>query len=83
MEINFTAIIISFVINFLKRYSQKVCSYLINKIYNPPEGSELINLNNEVKRLKKERDQFNQVDEFAKYTLIDRKVNKVLDKIYR
>lgn len=81
MEINFTAIVISFLINFLKRYSQKVCTYVINKIYSSPEAGEMATLNNEVKRLKKERDQYNQIDEFAKYTLVERKLNKVLDKI--
>ena len=31
--------------------------------------------------LKQERDSFNIVDQFAKYALVDRKINKLLDEI--
>jgi len=81
MEINVLAIIFSFVINFLKRYSSKVCSFLIDKLYNFTETTEINSLNVEIKALIREKDQFNPIDEFAKYALVDRKLNKALDKL--
>jgi hypothetical protein len=81
MEINVLAIIFSFVINFLKRYSSKVCSFLIDKLYNFTETTEINSLNVEIKALIREKDQFNPIDEFAKYALADRKLNKALDKL--
>lgn len=81
MEINAVAIFFSFIINILKRYSSKVCSFLIEKLYNFTETAEINSLNQEIKVLIREKDSFNPIDEFAKYALVDRKLNKALDKL--
>ena len=81
MEINAVAIFFSFIINILKRYSSKVCSFLIEKLYNFIETAEINSLNQEIKVLIREKDSFNPIDEFAKYALVDRKLNKALDKL--
>lgn len=80
MEINIIAVILSFLINLLKRYSSKISSFILSKVYKS-ETNEILELNNEIKALKKERDSFNQIEEFARYALVDRKINKILDKI--
>ena len=81
MEINIIAIFFSFVLNILKRYSSKFCSFIIERLYSFNETSEINNLNLEIKNLKREKDSYNPIDEFAKYALVDRKLNKSLDKL--
>ena len=83
MEINAWAILMSFLINFLKRYSSKVCSFLVDKFYNLAEKNDIDKLNEEIKSHKHEKDSFNPIDEFAKYALADRKLNKALDKLQK
>ena len=81
MQINILAIILSFLINILKRNSSRVCSLLIDKLYNLTETKEINALNEEIRQLKREKDSYNPIDEFAKYALADRKLNKILDKV--
>jgi hypothetical protein len=80
MEINYFAVILSFLLNLLKRYSSKICSFLLSK-YNPIETQELRELKSELDKLKEEKITYNPIDQFALYALVDRKINKIVDKI--
>lgn len=80
MEINLFAIFLSFIINLSKRYSTKLCSYFLSKYYSF-ETREVNEFLYQLKILKKERDAFNPIDEFAKFALVDRKINKLNDKL--
>jgi hypothetical protein len=80
MEINFIAIISSLLINILKRFTSKLSLILVSYL-NKNEIKEITDLKSEIDKLYKERNSYNQIDEFAKYALVDRKINKLLDKI--
>jgi hypothetical protein len=82
MDVNTGAIVLSFSINLLKRYSSKISSQILTK-FNGSRSStnELSELNEEMRNLVKERDTFNPMDEFAKYALVNRKINKLSEKI--
>lgn len=80
MDINYLAIFLSFLINLMKRYSSKLCSYFLSKFYTN-ESQEIIEYRNQLKLLRKEKDAINPMDEFARYALVDRKINKILDKL--
>ena len=81
MEINAWAILFSFLINFLRRSSSKICSFLVDKLYKITETNEINQLKTEIKTFQNEKDSYNPIDEFAKYALVDRKLNKALDKL--
>ena len=81
MEVNVWAIFFSFLINFLRRSSSKVCSFLVDKIYHSADSAELLTQNVEVITYQREKDSYSPIDEFAKYALADRKLNKALDKV--
>jgi len=80
MEINYLAIILSFLLNLLKRYSSKICTFLLSK-YNPIETQDMRELKSELDKLKHEKASYNPIDQFALYALADRKINKIVDKI--
>ena len=80
MEINFIAILSSLLINILKRFSSKLSLIIVSKL-NKTEAKEMACLKNEINTLYKDRDSYNQIYDFAKYELVDRKINKLLDKI--
>lgn len=82
MEFNLVAIVLSVTINLIKQNSAKIGSRIVSFIHwNKSSQTTLSDLTNELRSLIKERDAFNQIDEFAKYSLVQRKVNKVNDKI--
>jgi hypothetical protein len=80
MEINYIAIISSILINILKRFSSKLSLILVSNL-NKNEVKEISQLKNEINNLYKERDSYNQIDEFANYALVDRKINKLQEKL--
>jgi len=80
MKINVIAILLSFAISIFKRFSSKLSTFIVSKIV-ISENELIVDSKNELKKLYKERNSYNQVDEFAKYTLVDRQINKILDKM--
>lgn len=81
MEFNFLAIALSVTINLIKRNSTKLGTVVVSLFHtNDRNLKSLSELNAEMKVLLKERDSYNQVDEFAKYSLVQRKVNKLTEK---
>lgn len=80
MEVNYWAILLSFLINLMKRYSSKLCSLLISRL-NSKESPEIIEYRAQLKALREEKNSINPMDHFARYALVDRKINKLLDKL--
>jgi hypothetical protein len=89
MNINYTAITLSLIINLLKRYSSRICGLIQSLLWRLSSSSssailsakKISKLNETLTNLKKERDSFSPVDHFANWTLIDRKMNKLNDEI--
>jgi hypothetical protein len=79
MNINFYTLVLSFCINLLKRLSSKISQRIQAKIY-PFENENLKDLQEKSTAARKERDSYNPVDQFAAYSLANRKLNKFLDK---
>ena len=80
MDINYYAIILSLGVLFLKRFSTNICK-VIQLFFNKSETDGLKKYQDELNELKKERDNVSMIDSFAQYALIDRKINKVMEKI--
>ena len=80
MEINYWAIILSFFINLMKRYSSKLCSMVIIRL-NSKETPEITEYRSQLKALREEKNSINPMDHFARYALVDRKINKLVDKL--
>ncbi|RMZ92931.1 tail-anchored insertion receptor WRB [Brachionus plicatilis] len=80
MAINYWAIFLSFVINLMKRYSSKLCSLILLKVYTK-ETPEITEYRNQLKCLREEKSSINPMDNFAKYALVDRKINKLVEKL--
>ncbi len=58
----------------------KVSAFFVSKFVSF-QTNELRELRDELIKLKRERDSYNPIDEFAKYALADRKINKIVDKM--
>ena len=80
MEINYLAIFFSVFINLFKRYLSKISAFFVTKFFSF-QTSEINELIAELVKLQRERNAYNPVDEFAKYALCDRRVNKLADTI--
>ena len=80
MELNYLAIILSLLINLLKRYSSKISNLCVAKFF-LQGADEMTELKAELIKLRRERDSYSPIDEFAKYALVDRKINKLVDKL--
>ncbi|CAF0967825.1 unnamed protein product [Brachionus calyciflorus] len=80
MEINYLAIFLSIVINLLKRYSSNLCSYFLAKFY-LTENSEISEMKDQLKNMRREKESINPMDEFARFAILDRKINKINDKL--
>jgi hypothetical protein len=80
MDLNWFAIILSLLINLIKRFSTKLANLACSKLYSF-QTNELNVYISEITALKRERDSYNPIDEFAKYALCDRKINKLMDKV--
>ncbi len=80
MEVNYFAIFLSLLLIILKRCSAKICQ-LIQVLLNRSESDNLKQLYAELRELTKEREEISMVDQFAQYAIVDRKINKVNDKI--
>jgi hypothetical protein len=80
MQLNYFAILLSLGILILKRFSFKICQYIQN-CFNKTETAEIKTLYEELAKLKRERDSYNIVDQFAQHMRCDRKVNKLVDAI--
>lgn len=82
MELNFLAIFVSLTINLLKRNSAKIASAILAIVPSTNKSDpKLVELTNETKKLVAERDTYNQIDDFAKYSLLNRKINKLAEEI--
>ena len=82
MYINFYAILLSLGILTLKRFSAKICQW-IQLLLNRSDSDELKQYMEEMKLLLEERNKFSITDQFAEYALVDRKINRLQDKIQR
>lgn len=80
MEVNLLVVFLSFLINLSKRYSSEICSHFLAKYFSF-ENKEINELKEEIRNVKKERDSLNPIDQFAKFALADRKINKLADKL--
>lgn len=80
MEINYWAIFLSLAINLMKRYSSKLCSLILLKFF-ANETSEITEYRNQLKILREEKNSINPMDHFARYAIVDRKINKLVDKL--
>lgn len=80
MEINYLAVVVSLLINILKRYVSPLANFFTSKLFPSLQASQQ-DLYAQLAELKSERDSYNPIDEFAKYALCDRKINKLVDKI--
>jgi hypothetical protein len=80
MELNYLAIVLSILIYLVRRFMSKISAFLVAKFVSF-QTNELKDLRDELAKLKRERDSFNPIDEFAKYALTDRKINKLVDKM--
>ena len=82
MEVNFFAILLSLGILILKRFSTRICQF-IQVVLNKSDSAGLRQYNAEMQELLKERSGISITDQFAEYALVDRKINKLNDKIQR
>jgi len=80
MELNYFAILLSVLILVLKRFSARICQF-IQVLLSRSDSDELRQLYAELKDLSKERDGISMLDQFAAYAIVDRKINKVNDRI--
>ena len=80
MEINLVAILVTIVFNLLKRFSSRISSLFQSRGQNDLLADiEVMRLN--LVELKKERDKYNPMDQFALYARVDRKVNQLAHEI--
>ena len=80
MEINLVAIILTIVFNLGKRLSARITQYFQSRgKYDIQAEVEALRV--KLIELKKERDKFNPMDQFALYARADRKVNQVAHEI--
>ena len=80
MSINYFAIFLSLLINLIKRYSTKLSNFAASNLFSF-NANEINDYKSELTKLYREREAYNPIDEFAKYALCDRKINKLLDKL--
>lgn len=80
MEINLVAILVTIVFNILKRLSSR-----IGQLFQSRDQKDILAdielMRADLVKLKKERDKFNPMDQFASFALVDRKVTKLTHEI--
>lgn len=83
MEVNYSAVLLSLGVYVVKRNSAKLASAIVSHFVPGSRVAEkrLNELNVDLTRVVAERDTHNQIDEFAKYSLANRRVNKILDEM--
>jgi hypothetical protein len=78
MDVNVFAIIVSLVINVLRRFSSHLSRYIVSRLYKQ-KNLEIAVWRDELRALHEERSTCNPMDEFAKFALINRRINKLVD----
>jgi hypothetical protein len=81
MLVNLYGILFSFIITLLKYFSPHICESANKKIFGNVSNANYMKLRDELRNLLKTQQTIDQVDDFAQYALVQRKINKINDQI--
>ena len=81
MDVNVFTIAASLAINVLRRYSSPLSRCIVSRLYKV-QNREMLVWRDELRSLRAERDTCNPMDEFAKFALVNRRINKLVDRMH-